>query len=458
LKKTRAVLFDLDGVLVHTEHLKAQAHTVTVSQLGGPEISLSFYAEVLGRSHEEVRRAYLEEGGIEADPAEYTRIYRETYRQLTHTDLEVAEGVSDLLRRLVQRRYALAVVSSSDSQTVEDILSQIRLAQFFDVTVSADDVARKKPAPDAYLLALKRLSVSSDSAVVIEDSQSGIQAAVSAGTQVLAVYHGLNIHHDFSQARAVFDSLRDSRRVTQTVDRLLKPETSSQSPEKGEGIMKTTVLAAEYLAAGVLVLLALALLAASIFPELTDAFENLFTKPERVDAISSILVVVFAVLAYGVGLVADFLGEKTFEWWLERIKLDHLEKYLEKNSENLHKSPLLAKYQKNPGGKTDESPVPIETVLIGEMRFHVLMESAELYTEIESQLNRFRLIRVLVLVEVILTAAIIISLIRDYSPVLIFLLIVAAALAIANIGAVGRRFHHYCRAVERAYKTLVLDA
>lgn len=457
MRKTRAVLFDLDGVLVHTERLKAQAHTVTVRRLGGPEIPLSFYAAVLGRSHEEVRRAYLEEGGVEADPEEYTRIYRETYRQLTHTDLEVAEGVSNLLRRLVERRYALAVVSSSDSQTMEDILSRVHLAQFFDVTVSADDVARKKPAPDAYLLALERLSVSSDSAVVLEDSQPGVLAAINAGMRVFAVSHGFNIRHDFSKARAVFRSLRNSRRITQTIDTLLKPGVADHSPEKGEDIMKTTVLVAEYLAAGVLVLLALALLAASIFPELISDFENLFTVPEKLDAISSILVVVFAVLAYGVGLVADFLGEKTFEWWLKRIKLDHLKKYLEKNSESLHKSPLLAEYQKDRGGKAEES-VAIETELIGEMRFYVLMESAELYTEIESQLNRFRLVRVLVLVEAILTAAIIISLAQAGPPILIFLLIVTVVLAIANVRAVGRRFHRYCRAVERAYKTLVLDA
>jgi HAD superfamily hydrolase (TIGR01509 family) len=454
----RAVLFDLDGVLVHTEHLKAQAHTVTVRRLGGPEIPLSFYAGVLGWSHEEVRRAYLEEGRIEADPVEYTRIYRETYRQLTHTDLETAEGVSNLLRRLIQRRYALAVVSSSDSQTVEDILSRIHLAQFFDVTVSADDVARKKPAPDAYLLALERLSVSSDSAVVIEDSQPGVQAAVDAGMQVLAICHGLNVHHDFSQAHAVFDSLRNSRRITQTIDTLLKRGASSQSPEKGEGLMKTTVLVVEYLVAGVLASLALTLLAASIFPELISDLKSLFAQHESLDAISPILAVVFAALAYGVGLVAEFLGEKTFEWWLDRIKRGHLEGYLKKNDENLHKSPLLAKYQKNPGDEIDESPVPIEIRLIGEMRFHVLMESAELYAEIESQLNRFRLIRVLVLVEAILTAAIIISLIRAGSPVLVFLLVVVVVLAIANVGAVGRCFHRYCRAVERAYKTLVLDA
>jgi hypothetical protein len=276
--------------------------------------------------------------------------------------------------------------------------------------------------------------------------------------QALAVCHDLNVHHDFSQAHTVFDSLRNSRRITQTIDTLLKRGASGQPPEKGEGIMKTTVLIVEYLVAGILVLLALTLLAASIFPELISGLKSLFAQHESLDAISPTLVVVFAALAYGVGLVAEFLGEKTFEWWLDRIKLNRLEDYLKKNNGNLHKSPLLAKYQKNPGDKTDESPVPIEIRLIGEMRFHVLMESAELYAEIESQLNRFRLIRVLVLVEAILAAAIVISLIQDYSPVLVFLLVVVVVVAIANVGAVGRRFHRYCRAVERAYKTLVLDA
>ena len=217
----RAVLLDLDGVLVHTERLKAQAHSAAVRRFGGAEVPLSYYAEVIGQSHEQVRSAYFKVGAIYVDPSVYTRAYREIYRDILLTDLELRTGSVALLRRLSQKGYALAVVSSSDSRAMDQILTQTQVIEFFDVLVSGDDVDRKKPAPDAYLLALELLAIPSTFAVVIEDSEAGIQAAVNAGIPALAVRHSMNFHHDFSPAYIVLDSLRNTCEIVQAIDRLL---------------------------------------------------------------------------------------------------------------------------------------------------------------------------------------------------------------------------------------------
>lgn len=221
MEKTRGVLFDLDGVLVLTEPLKAAAHVATVQGLGG-DVPLSLYSELMGQSHNIVRRAFLTAAGLDVEPMTYTQTFRRIYHHLLQTQLERAPGAIELLTHLSSAGYKLAVVTSSSSQTLARILRQANLAAFFDARVSADDVAQRKPAPDAYLLALHLLNLSPTGAVVIEDSDTGIQAASMAGLRALAIRHSLNICHDLTQAYAIFDSLLNSNLV-RAIDTLLNP-------------------------------------------------------------------------------------------------------------------------------------------------------------------------------------------------------------------------------------------
>jgi len=219
----QAVLFDLDGVLVTTEHLKAQAHVSTVERLGG-KASIALYDQVMGQPHEEVRRAFLNAAGLQhADMDTYTRTFRQLYKELLENQLGTTPGVPDLLRQLAARHFRLAVVSSSSAETLNLILDRTTLSRYFDVRVAADDVKNKKPAPEAYLLALNRLSVAPSSVVVIEDSESGVKAAVGAGLPVLALRHSFNHSHDFSLAKQVLDSLTDTHAITQIIEALLVP-------------------------------------------------------------------------------------------------------------------------------------------------------------------------------------------------------------------------------------------
>ena len=218
------VIFDLDGVLVMTEALKAQAHEETVQSFGG-SVERSFYGEVMGGSHESVRGAFLKKAGLEIEPADYSERYRETYERLLDSDLGVSPGVSNLLKELKQRGYRLAVVTSSQQWMVDRIFAGTDISQFFDVVVSANDVSRHKPAPDSYLAALERLGAAASSAVVFEDSEVGVAAAAAAGIRVIGLRHAFNAHHDFRQAARTIESFLDTGQVLQFVGDLLAEET-----------------------------------------------------------------------------------------------------------------------------------------------------------------------------------------------------------------------------------------
>jgi putative hydrolase of the HAD superfamily len=211
----------MDGVLALTEPLKADAHVRTVKSLGG-NARVDMYSKVMGQSFEKVRAFFSKNARIDTSPETYTQIFDQIYQVLLRTRLELTPGIMGLIHLLIAKGYLLAVVSSSPSETMDDILDGTGLSQYFDVRVSAEDVSREKPAPDSYLLALDLLNLSPTSVVVIEDSEPGIESAVGAGTKVIALRHAFNISQDFSKAHAILNSLRDIHAVTTIVDDLLR--------------------------------------------------------------------------------------------------------------------------------------------------------------------------------------------------------------------------------------------
>lgn len=213
----RAVLFDMDGVLVRSDELKAAAHSETVKRLGG-DVPPSFYQFHMGNSHAVVRAAFLAEAGLECDLSRYTELYHEIYRQLLETNLVVAPGARTLLQTLADRGFALAIVTSSRAWMMNQVLTQTGLGGFFQARISGDDIRRPKPAPEAYVLALRRLGVPSAAAVAVEDSAPGVEAGLAAGVAVIAVRHGFNQTHDFSRATAQFTGLEDVAEIVAVIE------------------------------------------------------------------------------------------------------------------------------------------------------------------------------------------------------------------------------------------------
>jgi len=227
-RRNQAILFDLDGVVIPTENIKGQVHAQTVASFGG-SVSPSLYVDYIGRSHEEVRRAFISASGMHIDPDAYTRTFRQIYHALLEADLGFSPGAGELLDSLTRRGYRLALVSSSSASSVTLILQKLGISALFDIIITADDVSKKKPAPDAYLAALERLSISPAQAIVFEDSQVGVAAAIAAGVTVIAVRHSSNHRQDFSPACTILDSLADTPSILSLIEGIF----SSQSPGVG---------------------------------------------------------------------------------------------------------------------------------------------------------------------------------------------------------------------------------
>ena len=184
-ERIEAVVFDMDGVLVDTEHLWDEVREALTEEWGGrytPEAQEA----MMGMSSPEWSRYLHEVVGLHEPPevinAEVVRRMLERYEM----DLPVVPGAVEAVRRLAAAGYRLAVASSSNRELIDAVLRRLELTSVFDVTVSSEEVARGKPAPDVYLETARRLSVEPARCGAIEDSGSGIRAAHAAGMRVIA--------------------------------------------------------------------------------------------------------------------------------------------------------------------------------------------------------------------------------------------------------------------------------
>ncbi len=217
----RGVLFDMDGVLVGTEELKARAHFETVRRHGG-NLAPEYYGEVMGQSHEAAAMAFIRASGADLEPTRYAEVFRSVYGDLLGGGVELLPGARSLVSVLQKRGYRLAVVSSSLQWMMDEVLSQTGLGELFDAAVSADDVKEEKPSPEPYLKALSDLGLEPHQAVVVEDSESGVASAIAAGIAVIAVRHQYNGRHDMSGAISELHGLTDLNAVVDLLDSALR--------------------------------------------------------------------------------------------------------------------------------------------------------------------------------------------------------------------------------------------
>jgi HAD superfamily hydrolase (TIGR01509 family) len=180
-----AVVFDLDGVILDTEELWDEVREGLARERGG-RWSDRAQADMMGMSSPEWSRYMHKVVGLVESPDE---INREVVRRMLdryEQRLPLIDGAIDAVRRIAAR-WPLGLASSSNRELIDRALAVSGLAPLFRATVSSEEVARGKPAPDVYLEVTRRLGVDATSCAAIEDSANGIRSAHAAGMRVVAI-------------------------------------------------------------------------------------------------------------------------------------------------------------------------------------------------------------------------------------------------------------------------------
>jgi HAD superfamily hydrolase (TIGR01509 family) len=185
----RGFLFDLDGTLVDSERETAEAMARALQRHFGIIVEQYDRDYIIGRSwiaiYDSLRQRYPHLTWTRAETIAHTAAMRDDV--IAELGITVLPGALQVLEWT--RGHKRGLVTGSSRQEVMQVLPHIG-SPAFDVIVAAEDVARSKPAPDGYLAALAALAIEPHEAIVVEDSEAGITAALAAGCHVLAVRAG----------------------------------------------------------------------------------------------------------------------------------------------------------------------------------------------------------------------------------------------------------------------------
>ncbi len=203
----RAIMFDLDGTLVQSEKLKAQAYAMAVQRLRGlPEPdprAVEAYRTIVGASREVAAQFVIDQLDLEPDLRPLLEEYRKSEPWEVLTEIRTAiynETVADpqvlrdnqwphtvsLLRLAKETGCRTGLATMSYRTEVLHGLRALDLEQSLDLVLTREDVEKPKPDPEIYLLAARRFELPPEEFLVVEDSANGVRAAVAAGTNVIA--------------------------------------------------------------------------------------------------------------------------------------------------------------------------------------------------------------------------------------------------------------------------------
>ena len=203
----KAVIFDMDGVIVNTEKLYAESAMATFSKYG------------VNLTEQEYYDFWTRDGGKTADFFEKKNVTnlnviqirdekRAIFLEEMEKDPRIIDGAPEKVKELGEK-YPLALVTSSHIHVVDIVLKHSGIKDCFSVVLAEDNVKHSKPNPEGFLLAAEKLKVNPKECVVIEDAEKGVIAAKEAGMKCIAIPNKYTENNDFSRADIVINNIKE---------------------------------------------------------------------------------------------------------------------------------------------------------------------------------------------------------------------------------------------------------
>ncbi|MGB7961395.1 MAG: HAD family phosphatase [Propionicimonas sp.] len=180
-----AVIFDMDGVLADSEPVHLAAERAMLAEYGH-HLTTVAKRPFIGLSGDDIMQGLIALFDIDST-VETMAAAKASHQRALIPEMGGFAVTDALVRRLAAASMPIAVASGSEPGIIDASLDAVGLGEFFEVRVSADEVPLGKPAPDVFLEAARRLGVSPDSCVVIEDAVPGVAAALAAGMRCVAI-------------------------------------------------------------------------------------------------------------------------------------------------------------------------------------------------------------------------------------------------------------------------------
>jgi len=190
MNRFRAIIFDMDGVIVDSEPRHERAFREVFTEMGYGETHGIHFPEYYGRSDRALWIDFIAKHNPTQSLEELSEWKQRKFLDMIRQDQPIFEDLPQLVERL-SLVYKLGLASGSYHDVIDVILALKELRRFFPVVVSVQDVKRGKPAPDVFLHAADLLMVEPRECCVIEDSAAGVEAAIAAGMTVIGITNSI---------------------------------------------------------------------------------------------------------------------------------------------------------------------------------------------------------------------------------------------------------------------------
>lgn len=201
----KAVIFDMDGVLIDSEPLHAKAAVLAFKNIG-VNITLEYCYQFIGRTNAHMLETIIHDYNLTYSCEELLDLYNESRRQLIDKEgYSPIPYTKELIEDLYRHGIKLAIASSSSIQDIEEVVTSLGIKKYFDHLISGTTVKHPKPAPDVFLKAAQELGVHTNECIIIEDSYSGLMAGKSADIPVIGFANPNSGNQNLSDACIIIE-------------------------------------------------------------------------------------------------------------------------------------------------------------------------------------------------------------------------------------------------------------
>ena len=183
----KAIIFDMDGLMIDSERVTFECYQERLKDMN-LTMDEEFYKTLLGKPIKGIYQRFYDVYGNDFPIQNVIQDVHQLMAERFETEgVPVKKGLVELLHYLKDNNYKTIVATSSHRDRVDKILSQAKITEFFDDSICGDEVTKGKPNPEVFLKSCQKLGVNVDEAIVLEDSEAGIQASYDANIKVICI-------------------------------------------------------------------------------------------------------------------------------------------------------------------------------------------------------------------------------------------------------------------------------
>ena len=183
----KAIIFDMDGLMIDSERVTFECYQERLKDMN-LTMDEEFYKTLLGKPIKGIYQRFYDVYGNDFPIQNVIQDVHQLMAERFETEgVPVKKGLVELLHYLKDNNYKTIVATSSNRDRVDKILAQAKITEFFDDSICGDEVTKRKPNPEVFLKSCQKLGVNVDEAIVLEDSEAGIQASYDANIKVICI-------------------------------------------------------------------------------------------------------------------------------------------------------------------------------------------------------------------------------------------------------------------------------